>query len=344
MNTNTKRALAGYNLVYNHVEPIGNRLYKISTDAGDFALKKSRLTPATVQIWEQVFRQAYHTGIHTVLPVYLNKDGQLFTLVQDDIYYVQPWLEMNENVHDTRRVLEELAQMHVKTEQKVQLKTEKMKNSLQKYLKFCRKCKEKMEAYITVFENQRYMSPFELLACTQYHQVRASMEVNDSILEDLLEHLDETINWQSSLSHGKLLPEHIYCGKYVYFLNWESASFDSPVADLSVYFGEVSQHYHPDPHSFLEGFAAYMERNELDIVQCQMLLIHLLNPNDYFQLIRSYVDKTSCLSMTSKVQELQHLARPLLFGTALKHFMDEQHAVADSADDSSNPPQLEGNE
>lgn len=335
--TDIERVLATYNLDISHMEPLGDRLYKLKTKTGDFVLKKSHLTPATVPMWEQVYRQAYHHGIYSVPPVYLNKDKQLFTKENDHIYYLTPWIEMADSVHDMKRVMETLAQVHMKTGQNIELKTEKLRHDLQNYLEFCRACKDKSEAYISVFESKRYMSPFELLACTQYHQLRSSIELIDTLLESMLENMRDKIRWQNCLCHGNLKREHIYCGKHIYFLNWEKACIDNPIADLCVYLNEISQHYQPDPDVFLEGFSIYNEHNELADIQNQMLLIHLLNPNEYLQLLSSYADQTSRIPMISQVQRLQHAVRPLLFGMALHHLIEEKLASAESKEESSNP-------
>ncbi|MDY0405439.1 phosphotransferase [Virgibacillus sp. 179-BFC.A HS] len=330
MTTDIEEVLRSYRLQPNQIIPITDRVYKIETNIGQYAMKKSRLNHETAPFWKQIYDQAYHLGLHAIVPVYLTGQKELLATAGDSFYYLQPWLEINDTPQDPVRVLQTLSQVHWKTRRDIKLDTARWKENFKHYLAYCRNCSEKLDHYMDIFESKRYMSPFELLACTQYRDAKQALSLVTDSLERMLELEEETINWQVSLCHGNLRTEHIHCERQVYFLNWEDAVYDHPVIDLSTYLRSAVLDYDTNIEAYLSGLFAYMDINELDRMQCDMLISYLLNPSDYIHLLRVYQQNDGRDNVIHHTKHLQRALRPLLFGIAAAKQI-EQKSESDSS-------------
>lgn len=328
-----KEALQAYAVYPLHLEKVTNQLFRVEDGKQTYALKRTTLTDETLKNWELVYQYAYSHNLTAVLPVYLTREGKLYTKTGQSVYYLTPWIHENENRSDQQiieQIYHTIGSLHGKTKQSHLVQTDQFKQQFRTYQTFCSETKDRLLEYVKVFERSRYMSPFELLVCTQYRDLELALNIADKRIEQFLEEDDEQFAWNDSLCHGNLSRFHTVNS---YLINWEQSHQDNAVMDLVHFFQQEAAEYGPIADLLIELFPAYMKENELTLKEHYLLTMYLLNPTPYIAKVQAYSVKSSDYNMVDQIKHLQHEYRKINFGLAWSDYVEKEHESNFSMDD-----------
>ncbi|WP_164668469.1 phosphotransferase [Virgibacillus doumboii] len=315
------------------VDQISKRVFRVSDGNYEYALKESKLTEKELEAWEYVFHQAYSQNLTGILPVYLTKNSRLYTFHKQTYYYLTPWIpsmEISEK-EAIKTLYDTIGGIHANTKRTQSIQTESAINSFTEYQKACANLRAQSLYYVELFEKNRFMSPFELLACTQYRLMDQVLFVLNNHIEQFIKAVEEN-EWNYSLCHGNLNLSHLIQHNYTYIINWEKAKFDNAVMDLSVFMKQQVRYYDRTPEQLTEAFSAYMSKNELTKSELHLLAIYLLDPFSYINLIEAYSDNPANDTMINQTIALQQVSRQLHMGLKWSDYI-EKELISSSTED-----------
>ncbi|MFS0672951.1 hypothetical protein [Ornithinibacillus sp. 179-J 7C1 HS] len=333
---NVRRILESYRVFPIDIEKVTERLYFIKGNKQQYALKRSSLTDSRIPTWINIYRTAYTQNIPNILPIYLNKSGKLFTKDGEDIYYLTPWIEHQNRNASIGKVYQNLGFIHSKTKRIQQITGENRESSRENFLLYKKQMAEyrkKLLDHVEQFEAEHFMSPVELFVCTQYRDLVQVFYVLEKRLNQYLESLEELSEWKVCLCHGRMKDSHVLHGNQLFFINWEHASFNNPILDISTYLKHKTQYYDTEERLLLDQLKLYTEENKLENHELTLLSIHLLDPTDYVRIIDTYRN-TKSMNMIDYVVKLQRYHRQLLFGIRFSEYIEEEYEMV-SLDESS---------
>ncbi|TRM12841.1 phosphotransferase [Lentibacillus cibarius] len=311
-----EKAVNSYGFAPYYIEKITSRLFRVNDGRYDYALKRSRLSDNTIALWENVYHQAHTLQLNNILPVYITETSQLYTRVDEAYYYMTPWtrnysLNHQQQIHNTLRTISEI---HEKTKQTHSVDTVAVKHKFSDYRSRCRELQDTLLDYVKLFEQNRFMSPFELQVCTHYHVLVNVLAELDTQIDYFMAELEENNTWNYSLCHGNLHLSHTLHHHHAYIINWEKVSYDNAATDLAIFLQDLAKHYDQSPENLAEMYSSYSYRNRLDDKEWHLLLIYLLDPFHYIKLIEQYIAKESRHTMIVQQKMLQHSFRQLQLG------------------------------
>jgi hypothetical protein len=157
------------------VERITQHLFRVFDGQHFYAVKKRRVTHESITHWENVYHQALAQNLSAVLPVYLTKQGNLYEYERenDSFYYIMPWLSSKpiEQTQQIERTYRSIGTIHAKTTQSLAIEKGTISENFASYQAQLLKMRNALLKHVEAFEKNRYMSPVELLVCTQYREL-----------------------------------------------------------------------------------------------------------------------------------------------------------------------------
>src|SRR5690625_803697 len=313
-----QKVLAAYNIYPLQIEQITDNVYKVSDGNSDYALKRSSLNnERETQLWRHVYEQAYHQHFLSILPVYLTKDEELYSIQNQDVYYLTPWLD-EASVQKDKQTIEQfysvIGNIHAKTRQVQTVAAQEFLPDFQEYAAYCNHVQESLLGFVEGYEKNRYMSPFELSVCTQYRDVDNSLKELKRRTQQIIDMEEDTVPWSFSLCHSNLQFSHMLKTRQLHLINWEKVRYDNAAMDLSVFFKNEMKQFNAPADDMVNLFKVYMRENELTKTELYMLSVYLLDPGPYIKLVKNYTDFRSGESMVNQTKMLQQAYRQLLFG------------------------------
>lgn len=332
-----KNVVKGYGIHPYKIEKLSKRLYKVSDGQHEYALKESKLTENSLAKWENVFHQAYSENLSTILPVYLTKQSKLYELYDRSYYYLTPWLAANSINHQQviKNVYNAIGEIHAKTKRTQSIQTASVIKNFSEYQLTCADLHKKFLHYVNLFEKNRFMSPFELLVCTQYRVMEQVLTVMNSRIDQFLDELQGDVVWNYSMCHRNLNLSHIIHHQKTYIINWEETKYDNGIVDLSFFLKQQVRYYDQSSSQLTEMFSAYTSKNKLTEGELYLLVIYLLDPFPYIKLIQNYINNPSNNTMINQIKLLQHASRQLLLGLEWSEFVDNESAGSSENDQDS---------
>lgn len=322
---NIQKIVEAYGIRPYKVEQVSNRVLWINDSRHEYALKKSKLTEKDLHVWEYVFYQAYSQGLTGILPVYLTAQSSLYKFHEGSYYYLTPWIPSSSiNEQDTiKNLYTAIGEIHAKTKRTQVLQTESAVSKFTEYQKACADLRGQSLYYVELFEKNRFMSPFELLACTQFRLLDQVLLIVNKHIDQFIETFTEN-EWNYSLCHGNLNLSHLIYHNNTHIINWEKAKFDNAVMDLSVFLKQEVGYYDKTSEQLTDHFPVYMSKNSLTTSELHLLAIYLLDPFPYIQLVQRYVNNPSNDTMINQTKALQHASRQLQLGLNWSEYMEKE--------------------
>ncbi|GGB28134.1 hypothetical protein GCM10011409_01870 [Lentibacillus populi] len=311
-----KKVLASYRIHPVTVEQKTENLYRIWDGKHYFALKESRMTDETISGWENVYHQAYRQNLSAILPVYVTEQGSLYSKDDQSFYYMTPWLPIK-NITEQKQQIERLYQtsgtIHAITKQSLPMEQEKVMNNFKRYRTNLAKNRSELLSTVERFEKNRYMSPVELLVCTQFRDLDFVLRVLQDQVDRFIDDIKQESDWQYSLCHGQLDFSHVIFAHQTYLLNWERAHHDNATSDLANLFTNVVTDYDDPMDDLIELFPVYLKENKLTETELSLLAIYLLDPTEYITRLGQYRKNPSEYPQVDQVVQLQRCHRKLSF-------------------------------
>lgn len=237
--------LKQYGLTPRFIETFG-KVRRIYTDRGVFALKK-----ITVRDGGEFIRRMqylYQRGFNRIVPVFPTIDGRYGVLYDKYLYYLMPWLpnELKED-HDERhkQMFRELARLHALSAQEVPVDREERTQFYERTMKEWEKDGEFLDGFLEQCEQRTYMSPFELLYCLCYNDIRQALRFSVRKFSEWYEKVKDLEKGRMILVHGKISPEHFLYDErgFGFFSNFEESRLGSPLHDLLPFLSRIVQKY-----------------------------------------------------------------------------------------------------
>lgn len=318
-----KKVLTSYAVYPLKIEQITGALYRIEDGNRVYALKRSSLTSKSVSNWENVFHQVNAQHNMNILPVYLTKNRKLYEQNGDTIYYLTPWVEGKRQ--SIERLYHCIGNVHAKTKRSRPIDVQSVEHSFHTYKSQCIERHKQLLTYVEQFEENKYLSPFELLVCTHYRDLESVFRKTHKRVDQFIQENHEETVWNYSLCHGDLRFTHFLNGDQTYLINWEKAKYENAIQDLVDFFKCETMVYDAPAESFIKSFTTYMDANELTKQELYLLTAYLLDTADYIKLIEDYVEHTSLNSMVYQIQSLQYSYRQLVFGLHWSDYVDSEY-------------------
>ncbi|GGJ84180.1 hypothetical protein GCM10007063_03370 [Lentibacillus kapialis] len=311
-----ERIIRAYGISPYYIKKVSERLYIVNDGQHSYALKQSKLTDHTIQDWQLVYHQAYAHNLSAILPVYLTEQSGLYVKMEGLYYYLTPWIGDKAPGYEqvATNIYKMLGDVHAETKQSISINTEPIIQDFKRYQKYCAECQNKLLSFVEIFEQNRFMSPFEWQVCTHYHMLVKVLDALNQLIERLKDELAHEQKWDYSLLHGNPDLSHCVHGHNTYLINWEDAAYDNAVLDLSTLLKRQAQYDGADSEHLAELFKVYKNKNQLSASEQYLLSIYLMDPAEYITLIEQYVSNTGQREMVKRVQLLQRAFRRLEFG------------------------------
>lgn len=329
-----KAVLHAYSVQPFYIENETEKLYKVQDGQQQFALKQSQLSPDDMAMWENVYQEAYTQNLHTILPVFLTREGNIYEIYEGTVYYLSPWRGNALSSFDKYTIgnfYRHLGHIHVKTKRTRTVDTDSFVQNFRGYQKQCEALQKKLLFFVEQFEAKHYMSPFELLVCTHFRDIDFSLQESNRRIDQLINEQEQQEQWNYSLCHGNLNSSHVIVSpEQMYLINWDKARYEYAPFDLSQFYKSETVHYDAPVDLFLDEFDSYMNENKLTNKELYILIIQVLDPAPYIQLVEEH-DQSS-KTMIDQIIPLQHIFRRILFGLRLSAYVEKEYDTLDLDD------------
>lgn len=268
------------------------KVYRIHTNTGSYALKKSNVTNQTMGRWQAVYQWVVQQKVDAFLPIMPNVNQQLLVMNDNDYYYMTPWIE-NETVDMHPAFFHAIGKLHGSTMQRKEftldeVRRQNIENSLLEELELYR---NQINAYVEQIEKKRFMSPLELQIVMNYRYLLRLFDITEYWQSMYIEALEEDSNWTSCLVHGSLTPDHLIVNDYYqYFLNWETTYIGSPVDDLYTLCQNMFTNHDCSLEKIVEGFQIYENYISFSKVEKCSLVLRLLDLTQLLSFIHEIME------------------------------------------------------
>ena len=296
-----------------HVEPYFIEDYgivqKIYSDKGTFALKKVPPTIGTDFI--RHVHLLYQKGFNRIVPIYPTMDGRYAVLHENSLYYLMPWMpnDQKENrEYKNHQLFRELARLHTLSAKEITISQEERTEHYEKTIQQLDKHQEFLDGFIDECEKKTYMSPFELLYCLYYNEIRQALRFSKSKFEEWYESTKENDKARSVITHGKLSSEHFLFDDrgYGFFINFENARYGSPIHDLLPYLSRALNTSPKRNDTALDWVYHYFKYFPFKEDEKLLFYSYLSLPIPIMQVAESYYRKQRPRNEMKFVRQLQH--------------------------------------
>jgi len=331
-----EQIMSAYGIHPVDIDHVTRKVSRVTDGVIDFALKASTMTSTSLTNWQQVLHQANHSNLPGVLPVYLTIDNALYTVKGSHILYLMPWIEENNQEElNIELLFKYIGQIHQRTQFTTTIPGDKTKQQFKEYQNSNESDFQFLFNSVQQFEQNKYMSPFELLICSQFISLENVFNVLNSFVDRFMNARDETSLWNLSLCHGNLKREHLIQSSQLYIINWENAKYDNAIIDLTSIFSSIVNEPLIEPDPLIDQFEVYLQENELEIDELYLLVIFLLDCREYLSIIKNYLNRNpSHYSMINQIIKLQHTYRILMLGLKIAEHVEtkENDSLLDDLD------------
>ncbi|WP_157724853.1 hypothetical protein [Virgibacillus phasianinus] len=198
---------------------------------------------------------------------------------------------------------------HQETSQSISIDKEKVQENFMHYHKKCIQFQERFDQYIEEFEQKRYMSPVELMVCTHYRDINYLFNELFNRIERFNSELLQISEWKYCRCFGDKNIKHLLVKRHLYKNSHEHYFNGSAVLDVVAMIRCHVTYFEWQDTDLTENFGVYLESNQLEQVELELLGIYLLDPTEYFQAVEDYATRATSKSMMEHTIILNRLHR-----------------------------------
>mgnify|MGYP001953728563 CR=1 FL=1 len=301
--------LSQYGIRPHYVEKIGSA-FKIYADQGAFALKEA--SPYQGMNFVRNIHLLFQKGYNRIVPIYPTPDGRYAVLQQNRLFYLMPWVANEyKNTEDRnskqKQLFRELARLHTLSSKDVELTDEDTENHYQETKAQWDKESLMLDEMIEACEQKWYMSPFELMYCTYYHNVKQALQFAIRKLDDWYEKAKDSKKMRMVIVHGKVSPDHFLFDEkgYGYFINFEESRYAAPHHDLLPFVAKACEGLPRQNEDMVEWIYTYTSHFALREAEIDLLMSYLAYPLPFIQVLEKYYKSTTKFNHYKAVRELQ---------------------------------------
>lgn len=254
--------LREYDFFPRHLQRFG-KICKVTCDLGVYALKRSSANEKHLNMIDSIIKNLLREGYEHVLPFCPNKFGDPYVVIDDQCFYVLPWVEdrVAEKYLDKweGQMLEALGKLHRMTAHKVDgvyqpIVTEQL------LLDRWNQRSVQLEEYRQFALARSRRSPFEATFISHIEQIQAMVQRAISFLKDWQKRSGSEVK-RVVLTHGQFYRQHVLHEQDAFFLiNFDYARYDTPAIDLAKFFRkylERAMDGNKAGHQWLERYEAH---------------------------------------------------------------------------------------
>lgn len=304
---NLKEIAGLYGLKIKFSERFG-RVYKIYTDKGEFALKHIKADRG-IDFLKYV-QLLYQKGYYRIVPIYPALDGRYAVLSGNSLYYLMPWLENRERegqLKKNQELFRELARLHTISAREVEISQGDRKEHYEQTLARWEKEEESLEQFVERSERSWYMSPFQLLFCSCYHEIALAQGYAIRKFKEWYDLTKDEKKARSVIIHGKISPEHFLYHEsgFGYFANFEKTGTASPIHDLLPFLARTMATYPKQFDECIDWLHIYFKYFPFRKEEMLLFLSYLAQPGRIYQTVEKYYAAGKEKNELKMVQELQ---------------------------------------
>ncbi|MCM3765464.1 spore coat protein YsxE [Neobacillus niacini] len=295
-----------YQVEPHFVEDYGS-IQKIYSNKGTFALKK--IAPTTGTDFIRHVHYLYQKGYNRIVPIYPTMDGRYAVLHENNLYYLMPWMSNDSrgNRQAHHQLFRELARLHTLSAKEITINKEERIEHYEKTIQQLDKHQEFLDGFIDVCEKKTYMSPFELLYCLYYNEINLALRFSKTKFEEWYEKTKDNEKARMVVVHGKVASDHFVYDErgYGYFINFENASYGSPIHDLLPY---VSRALNTGPKrndDVIDWIYHYYKYFPFKDDEKLLFYSYLAYPTQVIQIVEKYYRKKRPRNELKLVRQLQ---------------------------------------
>ncbi|CAM3747800.1 spore coat protein YsxE [Mesobacillus zeae] len=286
----TEPILRQYAIEPYFVENFG-RTKKVYANSGQYALKKIDARRGTDFIRNTQF--LFQKGFNRIVPVYPAADGRYAVLEKDSLYYLMPWLPNEVKENRTERPLQlfrELARLHTLSARDVEVGRAEREKHYEQTAKQWEKDEEFIDGFIEASENEWYMSPFQMLFCLYYQDIRQAMQFARQKLDSWKEKTAGQSKARMVMLHGKVSSDHFLFDErgFGYFINFEDSRLGSPIKDLLPFFSRYLRARPKQADEGIEWLNMYFKHFPFREDEKLLFVSYMAYPTGILKAVQSY--------------------------------------------------------
>jgi len=282
--------LKEYGIKPHYVEKLGN-IYKVYSQNKTYALK--RVKSKDVRNFFPYYQFLYQKGYYRFVPIYPTNQGTTAVLKGQDLYYLMPWFSNQQSEPEkdrAKKMFRELARLHSITKREVEIEKELIEEHYERMRLEWQKELEFLNSWFAQCERKWYMSPFEWEFVQYFNEIQKAYEFVFNSLEKWKNQLQEKQKIRTVLVHGKIHPDHfIYDNQgYGHFINFEKATFSSPLHDLLPYLVRSLKTYPNQCNDCIEWILQYFKHYPISPEEKLLFKSYLAHPGHFIKIVSKY--------------------------------------------------------
>ncbi|WP_112181510.1 MULTISPECIES: hypothetical protein [Paraliobacillus] len=316
--------LRAYGIDLFNVTSVTPRLWKITSNNYNFALKHARLEEANIEQWQELYQLKAVRDLSVISPVYRTTEGSIYCTYQNNIYYLSPWFESENGDHTIdhqQGLFATVGRLHGSTKQGYSIEVQTIEEKIEDEKKKHEEAKSLLLQYIGHFEQMRYMPPFGLEVCTQFRDILNALKQLSKWHDNYLTDIKEEQTTYQSICHGYLsATHHIFTSDQAVLINWEHAHFGDSMLDLQNYLHRACFQHDTNITKIIDDFSYYEKQNPLTNSERSLLAIHLLQPYRYLKVIQDFDQvQAQPFQIRNLLQNYRRLLAGVMFQEMLEH-------------------------
>ncbi len=299
--------LENYQIKPHYVEQMG-KVQKIHSSKGDFILKK--IDPHHGIDFIKYVQTLYQKGYNRIVPIYPTIDGRIAVLDNQELYYLMPFLpdeEKGERSDRQQQLFRELARLHSISAKEINIDKEERTKHFENMIIQMDQEEEFLLSLLETFERKVYMSPFELMYCTYYHDFNQALSFSRKRLEEWYEKTKEQDKVRVVVIHGKFSNDHFLLDEkgYGYFINFERAQVGPPTHDLLPYLAKSLRGWPKKHEDLVEWLYTYFKYFPFKEEELQLFLSYIAHPGAAIKTAERFFKEGNKKNELKAVQSLQ---------------------------------------
>lgn len=286
--------LREYDLYPNQIENLG-KVQRLYTQRGGFALKRASFTPDQAELVFSFQKKLQEREYPHFLAPLQNKYGDSFVPIQQEYYYLLPWVEdkveMKYSNDWEKKTLIALAKLHQITSDFAQHYGLQQSLSSKQLLSRWNARLLQMHEFKNFALDREMMSPIETVFVQHFEYL---IELSSRAIKYLKE-------WEKRGQHENQAPQLVLCHGHVHrnhvihpqnkescLINFDYAKIDSPARDLALFYRRHLNKAFDIEGTALEWLEIYEAHFPLGKMDKMLLAIYLLFPERVFKEIENY--------------------------------------------------------
>lgn len=271
-------------------------VWKVTTDRGVFAVKKSHTPPEHFQFVVDALHRLYHRGFGGIVPYVMSNTGIPYIPLDEGILYVTPWIEgvtggelVNHQPLWLDKAFEQLGIIH-RLCRKESVDWSEVEEEATLLLNNWSQMTEWLHECIELVHKRMYPSPVDVV-----FMANADLLVEMGVeacgrLDEWCKHAKDRKELEFTFCHGRISPDHLIYSDQLYMINYDHASMDFPARDLAYLIrSAVLKAKHGD--LVVKGLQLYLEENPLQPADLEVLKLSLLFPAQIIHFLKRYYSK-----------------------------------------------------